>query len=513
MLLEKIKAKSQRGWRSLTRIFASRSSQPEQPEQPSRRPRVDGRLFVLPYDLLEEIATYFSHQEAAPLLTVNSQFHDAFARAVWRRLDLDDDRVDRISASAWETYGHLVRIGIVDFGKLHEHLDVVRMPNVIDLTLYLTYRGYNIFEDAELNNLRRLHLNLPWYGWTSFAAVKGAELAQRLERSGHPLEVDWDIHAEKHKQVAAIDEILAPITNMSPHSFTIAADSNQPVTLEQLPKLAEMLTELDVYSSRFGYDCFLRDPGITFPRLVKLTIGSSCFDEEGNDGLAGVGALNPDRFPVLQCLCLFNLSPYDLEWPKMLFTHDWKSVTDLVFHNVGAASAYVIIARSVPNLKRLSVKGFCDMIYMYQVIVHMSSLQQLEVGSSVRFDYHASNGPNLQLASLKSFIINPTWDKDRSFIHSPILDFILHGAPNLESIELNDSSVEGNVLYKARGHVNPSVRTLGIQIGSNRFDAVTAKTFIGMFPNLKLLKVKSKDDTASQQLKGDHPNLRIQFYQ
>ncbi|KAI8871756.1 hypothetical protein GQ42DRAFT_161823 [Ramicandelaber brevisporus] len=510
MLLEKIKAKSQRGWRSLTRIFASRSSQPEQPEQPSRRPRVDGRLFVLPYDLLEEIATYFSRQEAALLLTVNSQFHDAFARAIWHRLYLNDDRVDRISASAWETYGHLVRFATVDFCEPHEHLDVVRMPNVVDLTLYLTYRGYNIFEGAELSNLRRLHLNLPWQGWTSFAAIKGAELAQRIGQPDHPISVDWDIHAEKHKQVAAIDEILAPITNMSSHSFNVIARLTQSAHLKHISKLAEMLTELDTYSSAFAYGSFLGDPSISFPRLVKLDF--KCVDV-GEIGPVDAYALTPNRLPVLQHLTLANLLISDFEWLEALFSHDWSSITELAFINSSTPLEVAIVANCVPYLRRLVVNGFGCSLNINQAAVYWSRLQHLEVDNNVQIRYDVSNNPRSQLANLKSFIFDPARKMSQCFVRQHILEFLLHGAPNLESIELKESCFAKKTLRAGRNRVNPSVRTLDIEIGLHRFDTVTTKMFIGMFPNLKLLKVKSKDGTASQQLKEGHPNLRIHCYQ
>ncbi|KAI8867726.1 hypothetical protein GQ42DRAFT_164598 [Ramicandelaber brevisporus] len=387
MFLEMIKAISQQGWHFLTSIFASRSSQPE---QPSQRPRIDGRLFVLPYDLLEEIATYFSPQEAALLLTVNSQFHDAFARAIWHRLYLNDDRVDRISASAWETYGHLVRIATVDFCEPHEHLDVVRMPNVVDLTLYLTYRGYSIFESAELSNQRRLHLKLPQQGWTSFAAVKGAELAQRLEQSGHPISVDWDIHAEKHKQVVAIDEILGPITNTALYSFTIAADSKHPVALEQLPKLAEMLTELGLHHSQFAFDCFLGNSGTTFPRLVKLDLR---YVDMSETGPVDANILTPHRFPVLQRLSFAGLSRSDLEWLEVVFSYSWLSITELAFFNSSIPLKFATIASRVPNLRRLAVKGFGDMLDIHQAAEHWPHLQHLNIDSHVRFQYDVSDDP------------------------------------------------------------------------------------------------------------------------
>ncbi|KAI8867058.1 hypothetical protein GQ42DRAFT_180919 [Ramicandelaber brevisporus] len=502
MLLEKIKAKSKRRWHSLTRIFASRSSQSDQLSTTS------GRLFVLPYDLLEEIATYLSRQEAALLLTVNSQFHSVFARAVWRELYLNDKLAFRIPASAWQTYGHLVRFATVEYYGLRGHFEMARLPNLIELTLYLRNRGYNILQGAELNNLQRLYLNLPWYGWASLTAVKDVELALRNRRSEHPIAVYWDIHTKARDEVAAIDKILAPIANTAPDSFAITAESKYPVTLEQLPKLAEILTELDLHCPRFVLKCFLGDRSIAFPRLVKLKLRYAVQSEE----YADFNVLTPDRFPMLQHLTFDSTSTFSLGWLWAVFSHSWPSLSELFFCNGCINTTYSVIANRVPNLKRLGVNGYTSLLDIDQVIAHLPHLQHLEVDNIAETQYYAIKSPQSQLANLKSFVFRSDREMSEYFIRQHVLSFLLHGAPNLELIELKQSCFHESELNRARGHVNPSVHTLGIEIGLHRFDAATAKMFVGMFPNLKLLKAKGKDYAAIQQLKGDHPNLRIQLY-
>ncbi|KAI8874457.1 hypothetical protein GQ42DRAFT_159796 [Ramicandelaber brevisporus] len=500
MPLEKITAESQGSRHSFTRIFVAPSSQ---------RPRADGRLFVLPYDLLEEIAMYFPCRKAASLLTVNSQFHGAFARAVWRSLYLNDKLAKRIPASAWKTYGHLVRFATVILREKHYRLGVIQMPNVIDLTLYLTYRSYNIFEGVELNNLRRLHLNLPWYGWTKFAAAKGVELAQRVGRLGHPVAVNWDIFAEKREHTAVIDEIIAPIVDTSQHSFMITSRAMPSVPLQYFPKLVEMLTELNLYISMFGLNCLPSNPGISFPRLVKLDLRCMGHNE---DDLVGANALIPDRFPALHTLHIRCLLSPNKQWVVEAFGYNWPLISELVFDDSDSPLAFATIARRVPNLKRLVVKGDGNVLNVNQLAEYLPHLQHLEIDDRVRLECDVDHQPQLQFAQLKSFIFLPFLRERQNFIPLSILNFILHGAPNLESIELYESCFQESVLSIGRGHANPSVRTLDIQLGLNRFNADTAKMLIGMFPNLKILKGGSEDDIASQQLKDEYTNIVVHFY-
>ncbi|KAI8865436.1 hypothetical protein GQ42DRAFT_166066, partial [Ramicandelaber brevisporus] len=464
--------------------------------------------FALPYDLIEEISTYFSRRETVLLLTVNNQFHSVLARAIWRKICLDDSLINHIPASAWQTYGHLVRFATVELYESHEHLDAIRMPNVVDLTLYLMNRGYNIFDGVGLNNLQRLYLNLPSYGWTSFADINGVELARRLERSGHPITVYWDIHVETQKQVAALNGILAPIADTSSHSFKITARSMHSVHLQHLSKLAEMLTELDLSGPLFVLNDLPGDPVDFFPRLVKLNLRYVEFNE---DDPVGLNVLIPDRFPVLQHLTIDSLSSFDLGWLEILFSRDWPSITELTFPSCNSSLEVATIASHVPNLRRLIVNGYSSVLDINQATEHWSHLQYLEIDNSVRFEYSASSKPWPQLANLKSFVYKPIRELYQFFIRQHVLDFILHGAPNLESIELKQGYFSKNALRVGQGRVNPSVHTLDIEIGSDRFNVVAAKTFIEMFPNLKLLKVRSKDSIAGQLLK-EYPKLDIQFY-
>ncbi|KAI8869521.1 hypothetical protein GQ42DRAFT_179239 [Ramicandelaber brevisporus] len=494
MLLEKVKAISQHGWHSLTRIFSSHSSQP----------------FILPYDLLEEIATYPSRQEAALLLTVNSQFHNAFARAVWRELYLDYSLVNRIPASAWQTYGHLVRIATVTFRGPREHFSRIQMPNVVDLTLYLTDRGYSIFEGVELNNLCRLHLNLPRYMWTNIAAVKDVELALRIGRSDHPIAVYWDIYVATQKHVAALDEILASIVNTEQYSFKITARLMPSAPLQHRSKLAEMLTELDLSGTTHGLSFFLGNLDISFPRLVKLTLGYAGFNESR---LVGAYDLIPDRFPVLQRMTFVKVSQFDHKVLERVFSHDWPSLSELVFYKDCAIFVYELIANHVPNLQRLVVNGSGEILNINQVAEHIPHLQHLEVDNNVRFEYHINRQPQRQLIKLKSFVFKPTREMTRYFIRQHILDFILHGAPRLELIVLNESCFSKKTLHARRGYVNLSVRTLSIQIGLHRFDISTAKMLIEMFPNLRLLKLKVELKIPRETLVGQSNKiLRIEYF-
>ncbi|KAI8870879.1 hypothetical protein GQ42DRAFT_10653 [Ramicandelaber brevisporus] len=68
-------------------------------------------LLDLPRDILLYLTDFFECFEAFPSLAVSSQFHDLFARSVWRMLGPKAYKLDPITRSAaFARYGHLVRL-------------------------------------------------------------------------------------------------------------------------------------------------------------------------------------------------------------------------------------------------------------------------------------------------------------------------------------------------------------------------------------------------------------------
>ncbi|KAI8874045.1 hypothetical protein GQ42DRAFT_176011 [Ramicandelaber brevisporus] len=69
------------------------------------------RLLDLPRDILLYLTDFFEYFEAVPLLTISSQFHDLFARAVWHVVSSKTFKLDPVTRSAaLARYGHLVRL-------------------------------------------------------------------------------------------------------------------------------------------------------------------------------------------------------------------------------------------------------------------------------------------------------------------------------------------------------------------------------------------------------------------
>ncbi|KAI8873431.1 hypothetical protein GQ42DRAFT_31159 [Ramicandelaber brevisporus] len=130
------------------------------------------RLFDLPLDLLELLTLYFEGSEAVKVLTVSSNFHDIFARSVWRIIGRRViDVAEPIRSSAYARYGHLVRsIDLLDNLDLEfdSHNWVQLFPNTTSMAFDVLYEMDDVkqaFMDAivSLHGLRSLKVDM----WTN----------------------------------------------------------------------------------------------------------------------------------------------------------------------------------------------------------------------------------------------------------------------------------------------------------------------------------------------------------
>ncbi|KAI8865398.1 hypothetical protein GQ42DRAFT_159645 [Ramicandelaber brevisporus] len=153
----------------------------------------NSRLFVLPYDLLEEIATtYFSRHEVVALLTVNSQFLATFSRTVWHTLNVGNSLVKHSPDTTWQKYGHLVRCASIEFNQLTTRW-CARMPNLTELTLHLDHPSSAKDVIIELLSLRRIQFVTREGEWTTSDAMKCMDLVSQLEQYNTSLLIHWDL--------------------------------------------------------------------------------------------------------------------------------------------------------------------------------------------------------------------------------------------------------------------------------------------------------------------------------
>ncbi|KAI8868405.1 hypothetical protein GQ42DRAFT_180011 [Ramicandelaber brevisporus] len=173
-------------------------------------------LFVLPYNLLELIATvYFQRQEAVKVLCVNSQFHKAFSRAVWHHLCVDEAIFSDIPTSAWINYGHLVRVLDISDDAKKTEVDAISLPKLLTLRMNSSQIHCRNFWGIELRKLRRSRLSLILSEETGSDDTKCVGLARScVQQSSLSLHVNWRTKATVYTRqniVEAFDVVSSKI--------------------------------------------------------------------------------------------------------------------------------------------------------------------------------------------------------------------------------------------------------------------------------------------------------------
>ncbi|KAI8873297.1 hypothetical protein GQ42DRAFT_170655 [Ramicandelaber brevisporus] len=458
MLLDKLKSKGHRGWYSLTSHFRSE-------HKPAAV--VDGNLFPLPLELVEEIALYFTRSEALRVLAVNSVFHHVFSRVVWLEVHLGDWNANLIPKSAWKKYGHLIRVAAVALKKMHKlsvismhKLSAISMPNLVKLDLHLGGDAYRLFEHAELPHLRRLYMSLAYDKWTRADFEKGVELAQRLKRTGQPVEVGWDVYARKDDDLSILDEILGLVDDTTFDSIVliITSVSGPVVTLSHLPKLALLLKRISFTDAKVFDSIFGGDTSLIFPQLELLKLdGTSLVDYS-----IGPDIITPQRLPALKKLHLCTLKRVDQTWISSLIgSNTWSNLTELYLCCCSDDFDFEAVAARIPNLEHLTLSRCFFRLEITTIAPLLPRLEHLILGDLIKFGYNTTQYPQVQLASLKSLIFEFDIPRDGELnIPFLLIHFILCGAPNLESLGVNGCVMSMDDLKTRSDHANPSVRII-----------------------------------------------------
>ncbi|KAI8873283.1 DEAD-domain-containing protein [Ramicandelaber brevisporus] len=499
---KRVKSKGRRGWNSFASHFRS--------EQKSV-PAVDKKLFPLPLELLEEIALYFTCPEALEVLTVNSVFHDAFSHSVWSCVYLRDSNAHLITKSAWKKYGHLVRTTNVNLEKKHT-LPAILMPNLVELDIYLNDQSLRLFKSAKLPHLRRLYMSLAYGMWTRTDFKKGVELAQHLKRNGQSVKVEWSVSAMTYDNMLILDEMLGMAGDTAFDSLSLTAKSDSVVTLAHLPKLALLLKDITITTSAEAFhSIFGGDSSVIFPRLEFLQLDGHCLVDYSGEP----STITPQRLPALKMLWLYTMKGVDQSWvSNVLNSNTWPSLTNLLLSGCSDSLDFEVVATRMPNLEHLSISNCSFNVDAATIVSLMPRLERLILGDPVRFSYDAAQVPQLlQHTSLKSLIFQYDLPQDgEQKVPLPLLQFIVNGAPNLESAELHGCGVSMDDLKTLSGQVNPSVRTLHIEFDEKRFNSDSVAAMVAFFPNLKKCTVMDMEHEARKVLPSQHPNLEFDFY-
>ncbi|KAI8868609.1 hypothetical protein GQ42DRAFT_164007 [Ramicandelaber brevisporus] len=526
MLFNKLATKGKRSWRSFVHRFRHNEQQEHHKHTEhiaqqvyiehtdastnstttaaTTTPPLPDRLFVLPYDLLELMAiAYFRPREALKVLCVNSQFYEAFARRVWRRPYLDDARLNKISDSAWKNYGHLVRVVIFGYDVMIDRVDATLLPNLVGLRLLYSQLVNSSFGQAEFPKLRRLHLEAYLDKWTSSETIQCVNTIQKwIQQSDYSISAYWVIYATANSSqinLKALDDMLSKIgvESITHYKFSVTLRSQDPVTLTQLPLLANSLTVLNVSESRFGFDCFFNhnNNNITYPRLRVLNIkNSNLLPVKLQHWMSNI---TPNRLPNMKDLVIVNdRGAINPSWFIKIFEHTWPTLTSVDIQRCYSAMDFQTVISHTPNLLQLYLRECTFTLVVSTLATYVSRLNYLSLGSmlTIDLDIPPHQQPQNKLSDLKSLDIMQDYDDESSAsIAKNALQFIIHVAPSLRRI--NTSNLHGipeSYFNVVRGMVNPAVRELGLYAHSSDPDPKTVLCLAALFPNLTLVDISGK---------------------
>ncbi|KAI8865808.1 hypothetical protein GQ42DRAFT_86931 [Ramicandelaber brevisporus] len=480
------------------------------------------RLFVLPYDLLEEIATaYLSRHEAAALLTVNSQFLAACSRVVWHKLNTQDKLVDSVPDTAWRKYGHLVRCARINLNQLNAQL-CTKTPSLAELTLHFTSLRFDISDGVELLNLRRIAFITHESRWEASDAMKCMDLVRQLEHRNKYLLIYWDIVLMMDEHVSALNSIINRADNPARYSLSITYLVPRALVLTRFSKLLQMLVKLNIScnSNRFN-DFFNHNDGnnssteYTFPRLNTLQLRSH-YGLNQDELLESI--LTPVHFPSLtniQFTSLLN-STFGLPGFSASTNHSWLTVTELRLLSSSGSDSVHQALKKVPNLERLILVGCKLKLEIAHLAKNLPRLKYFELGTMVWLGDSRSYSIHNKMTSLKDIVFRLREDYDNYYDYVTsrqlLLEFIFSGSvPGLRCLEFRGNRrVDWSLnSLKRSSQANNAVCTLILPDEHSMFGANGAPALSTMFPNLKFLQLRECTDTTRKRLAKEYPHLVI----
>ncbi|KAI8871551.1 hypothetical protein GQ42DRAFT_154403 [Ramicandelaber brevisporus] len=491
----------------------------------SGRSAVVNRLFVLPYDLLEEIATaYFSRHEAAALRTVNSQFHAAFSRTFWHTLVANSSWMQSLPDTIWRKYGHLVRCARMEVNQLNGQW-CKKLPGLIQVTLDISRLDFEMDGGIELLNLRRIRVVAREGSWAASAAIKCMDLAQQLEQRNKYLLVDWDFNLMEDEHIAVLDTIVKRIDDTARHSLSITYNASRPLILSQFAKLAQVLVKLDI-SGRFGdfRDFFLycngnRNTKYTFPRLTTLIVRAH-YNATEDELLRST--ITPVYFPSLANIAYKSVyASYHMPGLSVDISYDWSSIREWKLQSSTESNVVSQALRQIPNLERLIFEWCILRLNMTSLAKYLPRLSYFEFGSKVRLVgdprriSRVDGKVHTPMARLKEIVF--TFEEygryyDYATSRELFLKFIFRGgAPSLRLLEFRGSgTVDWNKYTLERGpQVNAAVRTLVLHGEHKDFSVSSLPKLRAAFPGLKFLTLRECTAATHKKLAKRYPYLIV----
>ncbi|KAI8872476.1 hypothetical protein GQ42DRAFT_71693 [Ramicandelaber brevisporus] len=482
-------------------------------------------LLALPYELIEEIAAWFSRGEAVKVLTVNKTLREAFARSLWHRVIVRDN-MRCLPATTWQRYGPFVRIATIYYSS-RAVKTAIWMPNVQHLTLHSSpVMEEFIAIHPELRSLCSIQIdiyNVEMMGLT--------EWIRAAEQRGQCLQINWAFYNLHDSQYAALDHIVDSVNDISRNTICIETRyDDEAGTIRQLPKLSQMLVKLDIscmYSVELfvaQYMSLLGDTDINFPRLESLALSydhpqvSSDHDEH----VAAFKTLTPGRFPVLRRFRLEVGKPDNVVLEHLL-RHTWSTVSELELTHIKDTELLKVILTHFPNVRRLLLDRITVQIDLQIIASSLPELETLILTKACYIDcstldsaampesYRATN-------KIKELAISAQWTGKALQLPSSFWHFLAQNTPKLEALKLLECQFRGEDLeVYSTSPLSSLVRTLVIGAGESSqltqlvtvLSSLQILRLIDSLSNLSVSKLNSEFVNKCQRWRDRYPNICV----
>ncbi|KAI8870587.1 hypothetical protein GQ42DRAFT_162606 [Ramicandelaber brevisporus] len=484
-------------------------------------------LLGLPYELLEEIATWFTQREAVKVLTVNKVCHEAFSRTVWRVVDSRKALLD-LPADTWKRYGSLVRVANFEYHLIEDHITAL-IPNI----RLMNIGRCPVFEKVpvgEMRNLRKLRVTVYCHDISRHLAdINIPTWVKSAQDRCQNVVTEWNFVNIGTVEWKYLVEAIGLISDVSRHSFSISAQSSLTIDGPSLPtKLIQMLVKFDIHQIRHpGVYCDMHS-GLfaggsdgtesSFPRLKILNLAPDFY--LSGSGMYTLAGVTPNKFPSLCKLAFIIEIGFTDDDNKMagFCSHTWWNVTDLLISYQSRTDVMNRILTVFPNTRRFWLHGLgiytADLQVIAQNLPHLEDLHLVDV---VGFSY-GNNGEETeiyQISGIKKLVL---WIRSGTYsspLPSSFLRFVINGTPSLETLKLPNCNFRDGVLEQFEGKVNESVRTLVVCVGYfTRVGLAEAMIdqlpqLMGMLPSVEKLALVGHGLNQHSDWKKRYPLIKV----
>ncbi|KAI8872465.1 hypothetical protein GQ42DRAFT_161309 [Ramicandelaber brevisporus] len=521
------------------------------------------RLFDLPLDLLELLTLYFEEKEAVKLLTVSSNFHEIFARSVWRTITINTVCVaEPVRSSAYARYGHLVRS--IDLAYNESEFDphdwAQLFPNTtsmaFDIPIWMEDDDKQMFMDAiaSLHGLRSLKIQMeistPPFDLDILARVMMARhhdsSKQRL-REVTILFINNDDDDDDEEQEKLWTNLRSFVQTLSPlrPSISLQIDMSRyyctnvpnPVQMETLRPYLTALPDLSIVANEYGCMALHNqqvlspsgtcDDPLVFGRLRTLTIDVCCASRI----LFDYSDFTPAKFPAIEWMeiterpCRHQTEEDAGSAIQVLLTQEWPELKDVRIHGSARLlfSALEKMAKLNPQLTDLAIEvyrntvGTDGVLMLERVAGQLPRLTSFSLRgeSSILIDsswLQTANLVNIRSSKLESIAISKT-------ILTPRLFEVLLALPNLCSMSFNKCILIEPKLFKsvfkkhqqtAKEGATVGISSLTISIPRDNISWPTELVFelIACLPHLKSCTIDG-DASLENAIREKYPHIRL----